>query len=99
MSSRIHKKEASMEFKDISPELLEKMKACTSPEEFMQLAGEEGIELTTEMLEGINGGGVDWDNWPWSGDDDYGDTRMDIDPVHASEAYRSGKVDYAELDW
>ena len=88
-----------MEFKDISPELLEKMKACTSPEEFMQLAGEEGIELTTEMLEGISGGGVDWDNWPWSGDEDFGDARADIDPAHADEAYRSGKVDYAELDW
>lgn len=93
-----------MEFKDISPELLEKMKACTSPEEFTQLAEKEGIELSAEMLEGVSGG---WDsndcpwftNCPWYSSEGVGDVRPDIDPANAGEAYRSGKVGYAELDW
>ena len=43
-------------FKGISEELINKAKACKSPEEIFALAKEEGIELTEEQLEAVNGG-------------------------------------------
>ena len=45
-----------MNFKDLSPELVEKMKACTSPEELMALAAEEDLDLTLDDLEEMAGG-------------------------------------------
>ena len=53
-----------MDFKDISPELGEKAKACASPEELLELAREEGYELSDEELEGISGGGWGEDCFP-----------------------------------
>ena len=50
---------------DISPELREKAKACTSPEELLALAKAEGYKLSEAELEAVAGGG-------WScGSDDY----------------------------
>ena len=48
-----------MDFKniDISPELREKAKACTSPEEMLALAKKEGYKLSEEELEAVSGGG------------------------------------------
>ena len=48
-----------MDFKDLTPEQMEKAKACTSAEELIALAKTEGLELTDEQLEGIAGG----DEW------------------------------------
>lgn len=45
-----------MGFESISPEQLEKAKACKTPEELAALASEEGFELSDEALEGIAGG-------------------------------------------
>ena len=45
-----------MEFKDLSPEQQEKAKACSTPEELLELAKSEGYELTEEELEGVSGG-------------------------------------------
>ena len=58
-----------MELKDLSdelgiltPEQMEKAKQCRTPEELFALAKEEGVELTTDQLEAIAGGGIiDWD--------------------------------------
>ena len=58
-----------MELKDLSdelgiltPEQMEKAKQCRTPEELFALAKEEGMELTTNQLEAIAGGGIiDWD--------------------------------------
>ena len=58
-----------MELKDLSdelgiltPEQMEKAKQCRTPEELFALAKEEGMELTTDQLEAIAGGGIiDWD--------------------------------------
>ena len=51
-----------MNFEDLAPELLEKAKACTSADELLELAKSEGVELTEEQLEAVNGGGIwDWD--------------------------------------
>jgi len=49
-----------MNFDEISPELLEKAKACKTPEEMLALAGAEGIELSEEELETVSGGKFSW---------------------------------------
>lgn len=46
-----------MEFSDLSAELQEKAKACTSQEEVLALAKEEGYELSEDELDSIAGGG------------------------------------------
>lgn len=48
-----------MEFKDLTPELLEKARACKSPEEIIALAEQEGYEINDDELAAI-AGGVDW---------------------------------------
>ena len=45
-----------MDMRNISPELREKMCACTSTEELVALAREEDLELADEQLEGVSGG-------------------------------------------
>ncbi len=45
-----------MDFKDLSPELRDKAKACKNPEELLNLAKEEGYELSDDDLDGISGG-------------------------------------------
>ena len=51
-----------MEISNLTPEQIEKAKACKTPEELLALAKEEGYELSEEELEGIAGGVV------WCGD-------------------------------
>lgn len=48
-----------MNIEDLSPETIEKAKACKTPEELFALAKEEGIELTEEQIQAIAGGGGD----------------------------------------
>ena len=50
-------KEVDMDFKDLTPEQMEKAKACTTVDELVALAKNEGVELTDEQLEAISGGG------------------------------------------
>jgi predicted ribosomally synthesized peptide with nif11-like leader len=45
-----------MDFNDLSPEMKDKVRACKSPEEVLNLAKEVGYTLTDEQLEGISGG-------------------------------------------
>ena len=40
----------------LTEEQIAKVKACKNQEELLKLAKEEGIELTSEQLEAINGG-------------------------------------------
>ena len=42
----------------ISPELREKAKACTSPEELLALAKSEGYRLSDAEMEAVAGGGT-----------------------------------------
>ena len=50
-----------MNFEDLkNPELQEKLKACKSPDELVELAKAEGMELTDEQLESIAGGDSEW---------------------------------------
>ena len=48
--------------KELSPEQRAKAKQCKTPEELLELAKEEGYELTDDELEGISGGGGPWCN-------------------------------------
>ena len=46
----------------MTPELIEKAKQCTTAEELLALAKEEGIELDEQQLEAVSGGRIfDWD--------------------------------------
>ena len=45
-----------MNFENLSEELKEKARACTSAEELMALAQQEGIELSDQELESVSGG-------------------------------------------
>ena len=51
-------KEANMNIEDLTPEQMEKAKACKTPEEIIALAKEEGYELSDEQLEGLSGGEI-----------------------------------------
>ena len=53
-----------MEFNDLTPEQREKAKACTSAEELIALAQEEGVDLTDEQIEGL-AGGREWYDCPY----------------------------------
>ena len=45
-----------MKFEDLSPELREKAKTCTSTDELVELAKTEGVELSDEALDSVAGG-------------------------------------------
>jgi len=45
-----------MDLKDLTPEQMEKAKACKTIEELSAFAQAEGLELSEEQLEGIAGG-------------------------------------------
>ncbi|MBE6473427.1 MAG: Nif11-like leader peptide family natural product precursor [Coriobacteriaceae bacterium] len=45
-----------MDYKDLSPELREKVKACKTSEDFLALAKKEGYKLSEEELEAVAGG-------------------------------------------
>ena len=48
-----------MNFEDLkNPELQEKLKTCKNQNDLLELAREEGVELTDEEIEQISGGGV-----------------------------------------
>ena len=87
-----------MDFNDISPELREKAKACTSPEELLKLAKQEGYKLSEQDLETVSGGA--WADFHQSSCDRYtphGDERADIDPALAHADFVNGAVDGVEL--
>lgn len=58
-----------MDFSNLSDELKEKASKCTSTEELLELARNEGVELSDEQLEAVSGG-VDWAPCPADGCDD-----------------------------
>lgn len=55
-----------MKFEDLTPQQKEKAIACKTPDELLELAKEEGFELSDEQLDSISGGG--WSS-PSCGDD------------------------------
>jgi len=83
-----------LENMELSPELMAKVKACRSPEEFFALAQEEGRELSDEELEGIAGG---WEH-PCPKACESGDVRDDIDESGVSAAFMTGEIRGDGLD-
>lgn len=58
-----------MSFENLTPEQREKAKACTSAEEILALAREEGYELSDEELQSVAAGDDFWDvDWDWCSD-------------------------------
>ena len=45
--------------KGLSQEQIQKVNACKSSQEILELAKKEGVQLTDEQLEAISGGGCD----------------------------------------
>ena len=96
------RKVCAMDFKniDISNELREKAKACTSPEELLALAKSEGYKLSDQDLEAVSDG-----DWMSSGDPDEcpryqvpGDVREGIDSELAHSNFVNGTVDGGEFE-
>ena len=48
-----------MNFDDLSAEQKEKAAACTTPQELIELAQSEGVDLSDEQLDAV-AGGEDW---------------------------------------
>ena len=48
-----------MDYGDLTPEQMEKARACKSPEDILALAKEEGYELSEDELDAVSGGS-DW---------------------------------------
>lgn len=82
-----------MDFESLSEEMKTKAKACTSPEELLALAKEEGYELSDEELEGI-AGGASW----ICGSVRPGDERDDVDESLVSEEFMTGALRGDGLD-
>ena len=65
-----------MDFDNLTEEQKAKARECKTPEELMELAQAEDIELSDEQLEFIAGGGSGWDDV--CGCTDYGCVPCDI---------------------
>jgi hypothetical protein len=48
-----------MNIEGLTPEQQEKVKGCSTPEEILAVAQEEGYELSDEQLEAVSGGWKD----------------------------------------
>ena len=48
-----------MDIEGLTPEQQEKVKGCSTPEEMLAVAQEEGYELSDEQLEAVSGGWKD----------------------------------------
>ena len=53
-----------MEFKDLTDEQKAKARACETPEELVQLAMDEDVDLTEDQLEEVSGGAWNTSNCP-----------------------------------
>lgn len=49
-----------MKLENLTPEQLEKAKACKTPQEILDLVKEEGLELTEDELDTVAGGEGFW---------------------------------------
>ena len=85
-----------MNLEDLSPEQIEKAKACTSREEFLKFVEEEKLELSLDDLDGAAGGWGSSGEFEWP---EWGDERAGIDPANARGEYKRGEIGYADLDW
>ena len=87
---------------DVTDEMMEKAKACTSPEELMELAKGGNFELSLDELDSASGGTGDCPHdcmWVCLTRGDYveGDTREGIDPARAHADFVNGEIDGGEF--
>lgn len=68
-----------MDFKDLTPELRERVRNAKSPDDLLKLAKEEGYELSDAELENISGGAM------------WGDVCVGV-ACHVCRGYRGCKV-------
>lgn len=55
-----------MNLNELTPEQIERARACKTAEDLVKLAEEEGYELSDDELNAITGGGVeDWGCWTY----------------------------------
>lgn len=55
-----------MKLNELTPEQIERARACETAEDLVKLAEEEGYELSDDELTAIAGGGVkDWGCWTY----------------------------------
>ncbi len=54
-----------MDFEELTQEQKDRLRACKTPEEILELAKEEGYELSDDELEAVSGGNAwdDFDKW------------------------------------
>lgn len=55
-----------MKIEDASTELIEKAKACETPEQIFELAKKEGIDLTDEQTDAIAAGAIEGFEGAWN---------------------------------
>ena len=77
--------------KGLSEEQIAKVKACKNSDEILALAQKEGVELTDEQLEAVNGGFCDPDG-------------SSINPIQCPKCHRTntkltGQHDVGKLVW
>ena len=74
------RKRACMNFEDLTPEQLARIRDCKTPEDLLAFAKSEFVELDNEQIESIAGGG-----WGGSGDrsscPECGSKTIDKDPA------------------
>ena len=55
-----------MNLNELTPDQIERARACKTTEDLVKLAEEEGYELSDDELTAITGGGVeDWGCWTY----------------------------------
>ena len=76
---------------DLSPELIEKARACKTGKELSALAAEVGVELSDEQLDAVSGG-----NWatdcPKEDCSDYQRPGGDQEPCNQYSCYHYGSL-------
>ena len=79
--------------KGLTEEQIVKVKACKNQEELLKLAKEEGVELTSEQIEAVSGGGCFSSfKCPSCGSHDY--RKLPIYQVSGCSSYKCNQCGY-----
>ena len=56
VGDRTERRKNMASFKDLTPKQMEKARACKNADDLVELANEEGVDLSDEQLDAIAGG-------------------------------------------